>query len=413
MHLTLEVTLVSAAVLLILSVLASKLSDRFGIPVLLIFIGIGMLAGSEGLGGIYFDNAGLAQAVGIVALIVILFSGGLDTDWGKMVPIVLPGLALATLGVVITAGVMGVAAHLVLGITLIEGILLGAIVSSTDAAAVFSILRSSGVRLKGRLTEILEFESGSNDPMAVFLTIGLIQLVQNPGQSALSLLPLFLQQMLIGGAAGFLAARLLRLLVRRIRLGYEGLYPVLVLGVIFLTYGVTTLLGGSGFLAVYLGGLLLCKEELFQKESMHRFFDSLAWLAQIAMFLTLGLLVFPSQLLPILLPGFLLALILIFIARPLAVGISLSFARIKLAEKGFISWVGLRGAVPIILATYPVLAGLKQAGLIFNVVFFVVLTSVLIQGTTLPMVARWLRVEETASAQAQKAFETEGAEDAQ
>jgi cell volume regulation protein A len=395
MHVTLEITMVSAALLLILSVLASKLSDRFGIPVLLVFIVIGMLAGSEGVGGIYFDNAAVAQAVGIIALIVILFSGGLDTDWGKMIPILKPGMAIATLGVLVTTLVMGIASHWILGITFTEGLLLGAIVSSTDAAAVFSILGSTGIQLKGRLTELLEFESGSNDPMAVFLTVGLIELIQNAGQSPLTLVPLFLQQMLVGGAAGFLAARLLLFIVRRIRLGSEGLYPVLVLGTVFLTYGVTNLLGGSGFLAAYLAGLLVCKDDLFHAQGMHRFFDSLAWLSQIAMFLTLGLLVFPSHLVPVILPGFVLALILILLARPLAIGVSLSFVRMKLAEKAFVSWVGLRGAVPIILATYPILAGLKQAGLIFNVVFFVVLTSILIQGTTLPFIARRLGIEGT------------------
>jgi potassium/hydrogen antiporter len=393
MHLTFEITVVSVALLLIFSVLASRLSDRFGIPVLLIFIFIGMLAGSEGIGGIYFDNAAVAQAVGIIALIIILFSGGLDTDWGKMVPILKPGLALATLGVLVTTLVMGVASHWLLGITFPEGILLGAIVSSTDAAAVFSILRSTGVQLKGKLTELLEFESGSNDPMAVFLTVGLIELIQHPGESPLALAPEFLQQMLIGAAAGFLAARLLLFLVRRIHLGAQGLYPVLALGIALLTFGVTSLLHGSGFLAVYLAGLLVCKEDLFRAPDMHRFFDSLAWLSQIIMFLTLGLLVFPSHLVPVILPSFVLALVLILIARPLAVGLSLSFVHMDLTEKAFVSWVGLRGAVPIVLATYPILAGLQQAGLIFNVVFFVVLTSVLIQGTTLPFISRRLGVE--------------------
>jgi len=309
-------------------------------------------------------------------------------------------MTLATLGVFITAFVLGYAAHLILGITLMEGLLLGAITSSTDAAAVFALLRSQGVNLKGRLSPALEFESGSNDPMAVFLTIGLIQLIQTPEQSISSLILLFSQQMLIGGLFGVIFGQLLLYLINRLRLGYEGLYPVLALGVLLLTFSVTSLLKGSGFLAVYLVGLTLSRTEFLHKRSLSRFYDGLAWLSQIIMFLTLGLLVFPSRLVPVIVPGMLLAAILILIARPLSVWISLLPFRFTGREKTFISWVGLRGAVPIILATYPRLAGLEQSDLIFNVIFFVVLTSVLIQGTTLVPVAKWLKLDNPLEKQA-------------
>lgn len=389
-----EVAFLAIAILLVLSVIASKFSDRFGIPALLIFLIIGMLAGSEGLGGIYFDNPDIAQAIGLFALAVILFSGGLDTEWEHFRGVVKESLILGTAGILITALILGFAAHLILGISLLEGILLGAITSSTDAAAVFSLLRSQGVQLKGKLTPLLESESGSNDPMTVFLTIGLIQLILNPQQSVLSLVPLFFQQMIIGGILGLVFGKLLLFLINRLRLGYEGLYPVLALGMLLLSFAVTTLLHGSGFLAVYLVGLTLGQAEFLHKRSLSRFYDGLAWLLQIVMFLTLGLLVFPSRLLPVALPAMALAIILIFIARPISVWISLLPFHFSPREKNFLSWVGLRGAVPIILATYPRLAGIDQNGLIFNVIFFVVITSVLIQGTTISRVAKWLKVDD-------------------
>lgn len=389
-----EITFLVVAVLLVLSVVASKFSDRFGVPSLLLFLILGMLAGSEGVGGIYFDDPLFAQAIGLFALAIILFSGGLDTDWESIRYIVKEAITLATVGVFITAFVLGYAAHLILGITLLEGLLLGAITSSTDAAAVFALLRSQGVNLKGKLSPMLEFESGSNDPMAVFLTIGLIQLIQMPELSISSLVLLFFQQMIIGGVFGLIFGRLLLYLINRLRLGYEGLYPVLVLGVLLLAFSITSLIKGSGFLAVYLIGLTLGRAEFLHKRSLSRFYQGLAWLFQIIMFLTLGLLVFPSRLIPVISPGMILAAILILIARPISVWISLLPFRFTGREKMFISWVGLRGAVPIILATYPRLAGLDQSGVIFNVIFFVVLTSVLIQGTTIVPVAKWLKLDD-------------------
>lgn len=388
-----EVYLVGAALLLILSVVASKISDRFGIPALILFLATGMLAGSDGFGGIYFDDPFLAQSLGVVALVIILFSGGLDTNWQAIRSAAREGIILATLGVLLTALSVGVFVHALLDVSLLEGLLIGSIVSSTDAAAVFAVLRARGISLRGRLKPLLELESGSNDPMAVFLTISLARLIAQPGRSPVELLPLFLQQMVLGVLAGLLASRLILFMVNRLRFGYSGLYPVLMTGMVFLTYGLTALMGGSGFLAVYLVGLLMGKEDFLHKRSMVRFFDGIAWMMQIIMFLTLGLLVFPSRLVGVILPGLAISLFLIVVARPLSVFLSLAFNRMPKADKTFIAWVGLRGAVPIVLATYPRIMGLEHSDLIFNVIFFVVLSSVLVQGTSIPWVARRLGVE--------------------
>ena len=387
-----EYVLIGFALLLLLSVLASKISDRLGIPALLLFLLLGMLAGSEGPGGIYFDDPALAQFVGVVALALILFSGGLDTGWQSVRPVLKEGIALSTLGVFITAAVVGVLAHFVSGFSFVESLLLGAIISSTDAAAVFSILRSKGLNLKGQLGPLLELESGSNDPMAVFLTISLIQLLKDPMTSLGTLVLSFGLQMILGGAVGYLVGLGVWLLINRLKLGYEGLYPVLTLSLVLLTYALTNLIGGNGFLAVYVAGIVLGNRDFVHKRSLSRFHDGLAWLMQIAMFLTLGLLVFPSRLVPILGLGLWMAVGLMLVARPVSTFICLLASRLSTRQKIFVSWVGLRGAVPIILATYPLLANIPQADLIFNIVFFVVLTSALLQGTSVPLVAKWLRI---------------------
>jgi cell volume regulation protein A len=282
---------------------------------------------------------------------------------------------------------------MVFDFTIMEGLLLGAIVSSTDAAAVFSILRSKGISLRGQLKPLLEFESGSNDPMAVFLTIGMIQVLTQPESSLWDMVRLFALQMSIGLAAGYVMARVTLYLVNRLKLGYEGLYPVLTLSLALLTYGLSDKLGGNGFLAVYITGIIAGNSKFIHKRSLLQFHDGLAWLMQITMFLTLGLLVFPSHLLPVMGLSLLIAVCLILVARPAGVFLSLLPSPFSFREKAFISWVGLRGAVPIILATFPFLAGILQADLLFNVVFFVVLTSVLLQGTTIQYLARWLRVD--------------------
>jgi len=389
-----EIVFVSVAVLLFLSVVASKISDRFGVPALLLFLLIGMLAGSEGIGGIYFDDPNIAQAVGMLALVIILFSGGLDTNWESVRGVMKESLILATLGVLVTAIILGYAAKLVFDIPILMGMLLASITSSTDAAAVFALLRSKGVRLKGRLQPLLEFESGSNDPMAVFLTVGLIEIISASETSIFNLILFLIGQMVIGGLVGIVMGKVALYLINRLKLGYDGLYPVLVLALIMLTFGVTNLIGGSGILAVYLVGLSLGRAEFLHKRSVLRFYDGMAWLMQIIMFLTLGLLVFPSQLITIAVPGLILSVVLMLIARPISVWLCLLPFPMPWREKTFISWVGLRGSVPVILATYPRVAGLDETGLIFNTIFFVVLTSVLIQGTSIPQVARWLKVDD-------------------
>jgi len=394
MTLTIEYLLLGTSVLLLLSVIASKASGRLGVPVLLLFLIIGMLAGSDGPGGIHFDNPWLAQSLGVVALVFILFAGGLDTEWASVRSQLGRGVMLSTLGVAITAGLVGLFATTVLGMSWPEGLLLGAIVSSTDAAAVFAVMRSRYVSLRGPLTPLLELESGSNDPMAVFLTIGMISLITGASSSVTDLVPMFIRQMVLGAAIGYGMGRLMVVLVNRLRLEYDGLYPVLTLSLVLLTYSGSAWLGGNGFLAVYLAGLMMGNSDFIHKRSLLRFHDGLAWLMQIAMFLTLGLQVFPTQLVPVAGTGLLLALFLMVCARPLAVFLTLAPTSLTLREKTMVAWVGLRGAVPIILATFPLLAGIPQATLIFNLVFFSVLMSVLLQGTSIPLVARWLKVDE-------------------
>jgi cell volume regulation protein A len=387
-----EYILIGVSILLLISVLVSKISDRFGVPVLLLFLILGMLAGSDGPGGIYFDDPALARSIGVIALILILFSGGMDTDWNSIRPVIKEGLLLSTLGVLLTALTVGFFARALLGWSLVEGLLLGSIVSSTDAAAVFSVLRSKSIGLKGQLKPLLELESGSNDPMAIFLTVGLIQLITQPGLSPLNLIGFFVLQMLIGAVLGYCMGRVMVFLINRLKLGYEGLYPVLTLSLVLLTFGLTNAIGGNGFLAVYLAGIILARHDFIHKRSLVRFHDGLAWLMQIAMFLSLGLLVFPSRLVPVAGIGLLIAGWLIFIARPVSVFVSLLPSALNWREKAFISWVGLRGAVPIILAIFPLLAGIPEAHVIFNVIFFVVLASVLLQGTSIPLITRWLKV---------------------
>ncbi|MEX0608284.1 MAG: potassium/proton antiporter [Balneolaceae bacterium] len=390
---TISIYLLITAVLLLLSIFSSKLSDRFGIPALLIFLAIGMFFGSDGLNLIYFDDYEKAQSIGVIALIFILFAGGLETQWKKVRSVVAIGISLSTLGVLISALVVGFFAYWLLNFSLLEGILLGAIVSSTDAAAVFSVLRSKAIGFKYRLKELMEFESGTNDPMAIFLTIGLIQLLTLPDFDGTSLLLLFLQQISVGLLAGYVLGRIITWSINSINLGYDGLYPVFTLSFVPLVYGATDLLGGSGFLAVYVAGLVLGNSNFIHRRSLTNFFDGIGWLMQIAMFLTLGLLVFPNQILAISFEGLLIALVLILIARPLSVFTSLMFSKQKTRGKLMVSWTGLRGAVPIIMATFPLVAGIQNAELIFSIVFFVVVTSVLIQGPTIPWIARKLHVD--------------------
>jgi len=388
----------TVGVLLCLSIFASKLSERFGVPALLMFLAVGMLAGSDGPGGIYFDSAAAANLVGTFALAYILFAGGMDTDWGGVQPVLWRGMVLSTLGVVVTAALVGLFTWQILGFSWQEGMLLGAIVSSTDAAAVFAVLRSRGVGLKGRIKPLLELESGSNDPMALFLTAAVIRLIATPAASPWALVPSLLIQMpcgiAVGLAVGWLAGRWFDCL----RLEYEGLYPVLSMSLVLLAYGLSEALHGNGFLAVYACGLVLGNRDFRHKRYLAGFHDGLSWLMQIVMFLVLGLLVFPSRLPQVAVSALLVSLFLMFVARPVAVYLGLWGSTFDLRQRTLVAWTGLRGAVPIVLATFPYTAGYEHSDRVFNMVFFIVLTSVLLQGRSLMLVARWLGVDEPLAA---------------
>lgn len=400
-----ELAFIVTGILLLAGVFASKISAKFGIPALFFFLVIGMLAGSDGPGGIYFDNPVLTRSIGDVALVIILFSGGLDTSWKQIRPVLGVGLTLATVGVTTTMLILGTFAWFILGsfstfdlgptgITWVEGLLIGAIVSSTDAAAVFSILKSSNLTLKGQLQPLLELESGSNDPMAVLLTTSIVQLLTVANFSAWGLVGSLVQQLLVGGLLGFGAGKTTGWIVHRLRLSMPGVYPIATLAMLLLSFGLTTLLGGNGFLAVYIAGIVLGNSRIPHRDVIMSFYDGLNWLMTIGMFLLLGLLVFPSQLPEIALVGLVIGLFLMAVARPISVFLCLLPTSMPLQEIGFVSWVGLRGSVPIILATIPLTEGIAGAEQIFNIVFCIVLVSMLVQGFSLPKVARWLHLAE-------------------
>lgn len=392
MHVTAEHGLLVGSVLLLLSIVGGKTTSRWGVPTLIFFLLVGILAGSEGLGGIPFDDPHSAQFLGVTALCFILFSGGLETDFKTIRPVLRTGLALSTVGVLLTALSVGIFVHFLLGFTFPEGLLLGAIVSSTDAAAVFSILRGKGIGLKGALRPVLELESGSNDPMAYFLTISLTAVVKEGHFPAGELILLFVKGFVLGGLMGYACGKGSLWLINRLRLNNQGLYPVLLIALATFSYSATEFMGGNGFLAIYICAVILGSSNFIHKRSLIQFFDGVAWLMQIVLFLALGLLVFPSKVLAVAGPGLLISAFLIFVARPIGVFGSLLFNKANRRSKLFLSWVGLRGAVPIVFATYPMIAGLAQSDMIFNLVFFIAISSVLVQGTTLPAVAKMLHL---------------------
>lgn len=403
MNVSIEIGLLVSAFLIFCSILMSKTGYRFGIPTLLMFLLAGMLFGTDGL-GIQFDDVAVAQHIGMVALCIILFTGGMDTKMEDIRPVLSPGVMLATSGVFLTTlfcglfvyWVSGWQLHTGVGFTLIGSLLLAATMSSTDSASVFNILRSQQINLKHNLKPMLELESGSNDPMAYLLTIILIQCMQAGGVSGWEILWSFLLQFVVGIAGGYLSGRLSVWLINRVSLKNAELYSIMVLCFIFIIYCSVYLLKGNGYLAVYIAGMVIGNSRLFKKKEIGTFLDGMTWLLQIVMFLMLGLLVNPHEMLPVMLTAVLVSVFMTFVARPLSVWLSLlPFGR-KITNKSklFISWVGIRGAAPIIFATYPVMAQVDGASQIFNIVFFVTLISLLFQGMSLSWVARKLGLTE-------------------
>ena len=393
-----ENILLVGAILLFLSVLVGKTGAKFGVPALLLFLGVGMLAGSDGF-GIYFDSPQIAQFIGTVALCIILFSGGMDTHYREIKPILAPGVTLATLGVLMTTIITGLFIYSLSDLLpgnfqlgLLESMLLAAVMSSTDSASVFSILRSKGISLKERLRPTLELESGSNDPMAYMLTILLIQVIEIGVIDWPHSIVLLFMQLSIGAAAGFALGYAIVWIINRINVPNESLYPVLLFSCVFFVFAFTNLLQGNGYLAVYIAGLVVGNRKLVHKRSLTTFFDGFTWLFQIVMFLTLGLLVNPSELPAVAGVGLLVAIFMIVVSHPISVFTCLlPFRRFTTRARVYISWVGLRGAVPIIFATYPLMsAEIPNARMIFNIVFFVTIVSLLVQGTTVSAMARWL-----------------------
>lgn len=391
--LSIETGILITGILLLLGIVSSKFSARMGVPVLVLFLLVGMMAGSEGIGGIEFENYGTAYGIGTVALCVILFDGGLRTPFHTIRSAWKPAGLLATVGVLITALITGLAAAWILKLSILEGLLLGSIVGSTDAAVVFTVLRGGGVNIRRRLAETLEVESGSNDPMAIFLTVGLIQVLTGTVPLGYGMLGLFMNQLVFGVIGGIVVGLAGAWLLKHIQMDAAGLYPVLASSLGLLSFGSAAALGGSGFLAVYLTGIVIGNRRPVFYRGILLFHDAAAWICQILMFIALGILSFPSRLLEVAPQALVISTVLIFIARPVAVFLCASPFGFSFRELTFLSWVGLKGAVPITLATFPMLADLPGAALIFDTVFFVVLASALVQGSSLPAVAKYMKLE--------------------
>lgn len=389
--------LLIGSILLFVSIAVSKTSARFGVPTLLLFLIVGMLFGSDGL-GIQFNDMKDAQFVGMIALCIILFSGGMDTKFHEIKPVLAPGLVLSTVGVLLTAVFTGIFIWWLSGMqwsniyfTFLPSLLLASTMSSTDSASVFAILRSQKMNLKHNLRPMLELESGSNDPMAYMLTIVLIQLITAESNEAGAIVISFLQQFIFGGLIGYGTGKLAVYIINKLNLDNKSLYPIFMLAVVFFTFSVCDLFKGNGYLAVYISGMMIGNSKIANRKEISTFFDGLTWLFQIIMFILLGLLVNPREMLDVACVAMLIAGFMILIGRPLSVALCLlPFRKITARSKLYISWVGLRGAVPIIFATYPVVANVEGADQIFNIVFFITLLSLILQGTTLPFFARKL-----------------------
>lgn len=384
-----DVLILLFGLLLVAGVLATRVSTRFGLPALILFMGIGMIMGSDVTGLIFFDDSNLAQMIGISALIVILFEGGLQTKWSSIRSVLAPSASLATIGVLLTTGLVAVAVRFVFGFDWIESFLFGAIIGSTDAAAVFAAFKGKNISPKVGAT--LEAESGTNDPMAMFLTILALDFMLKPDTTIWDGIWMFILQIIVGAFAGYMLGNLSRLMLNHLRLESSGLHAVLMISMAFMTYGVAAYFAGSGLLAVYLAAMIVGNAHTAHEVTIVQFSEALAWIMQIIMFVILGLLVYPKQLFDpeLIWKGLLISFFLMFVARPIAVYLSTIAMPFTHKEKLFISWAGLKGAVPIVLATFPLIAGIDNSQLIFNAVFFVVVTSALIQGTTLtPLAAK-------------------------
>ena len=396
---TAENILLIGSILLFVSIVVGKTGYRFGVPALLLFLLVGMLFGSDGL-GLQFHNAKIAQFIGMVALSVILFSGGMDTKFKEIRPILSPGIVLSTVGVFLTALFTGLFIWYLSGMSwtnihfpLITSLLLAYTMSSTDSASVFAILRSQKMNLKHNLRPMLELESGSNDPMAYMLTIVLIQFIQSDGMGTGNIIGSFIIQFLVGAAAGYILGKLAILILNKINIDNQSLYPILLLSFVFFTFAITDLLRGNGYLAVYIAGMMVGNHKITFRKEIATFMDGLTWLFKIIMFLMLGLLVNPHEMIEVAVVALLIGVFMIVIGRPLSVFLCLlPFRKITLKSRLFVSWVGLRGAVPIIFATYPVVANVEGSNMIFNIVFFITIVSLIVQGTSVSFVARLLHL---------------------
>lgn len=389
--------LLIGSILLFVSVIVGKTGYKFGVPALLLFLIVGMIFGSDGL-GLQFHNADEAQFIGMVALSIILFSGGMDTKYSDIRPILSPGIVLSTAGVLLTALFTGVFIWWISGMhwsnisfPIITSLLLAATMSSTDSASVFAILRSQNINLKHNLRPMLELESGSNDPMAYMLTVVLIQLAQASGMNCGEIALSFAIQFIVGGAIGYVSGRAAVFMLNKLNIDNQALYPILLLAFVFFTFSITDLIHGNGYLAVYIAGMLVGNSKIKYRKEIVTFMDGLTWLFQIIMFLCLGLMVNPHEMFEIAIVASLIGIFMIFIGRPLSVLLCLMpFRNLTTKSRLFVSWVGLRGAVPIIFATYPVVAGIDGADAIFNIVFFITILSLVIQGTTVSFIANKL-----------------------
>lgn len=380
--------MIICSLVLLICITSTKILYKFGVPILLIFIVLGMLFGSDGIVGIYFDNYELASDICSIALIFIMFYGGFGTNWKMAKPIAVQSILMSSLGVVITAGLTGLFSSIVFKTSLLEGLLIGAVIASTDAAAVFAILRSQKLNLKGSIASILEIESGSNDPFAYMLTIIILGLMSNQGYG--SIVPMLLNQIIVGILASIVLAKLSVYLLRNVMFEIEGFYPIFITAIAILAYSLSEYFGGNGYLSVYITGIIIGNSKIPHKKSIFQFFDGVSWLMQILLFFLLGLLAFPSQMPSVMFKGISISIFMILIARPIATFSILSWFKVPIKEKLFISWVGIRGAASIVFAIFAVTYDVHINYDIFHIIFFIALFSVSVQGTLIPKVARKL-----------------------